>query len=654
MPVVVELLLVDEDPSAGDGGHLATGKGIYADLARQLQDSNSHLRRKSAFGALVARGASVHFVNEEQTILPKAQAIASDATAPPTTAALATAAEESEMGTDLASGSAWGATREPSAASTDSARQGRAAQVAEAANTSIVLPQATHQVPPIPHFPTVPSKPLASVENWWRSVLLYDWWPSCTPEPCKALPGVPADPCKISVLENQLDHLCLPATSAQLEAAMHEAGLGGFPLSLPHAYAAFPKSAGSADGAFAPASATSTSLSSALQAASTAHFRKAGVEVDEDELTVIFAPQRSQKGGGAGSSRERTPSTASTMAPMSPQVAPLPPWVTYSRLIFPLAEVHAVKLWPKSDVAQCWNPDLRGADALKSFRGRDMQAPPGSPAGYGPPWPYIVQVSGVPRGAPEELVILLALPTLQLAKRLQEAALRRPRKTEPAADQRNVGSVRCELHIAASLQVGPGPSTNFAAVVRRGVCEACHVGAERVRICSIRDAARERGAAWAPSSTAPPSPDAASHVQQQESSRPFVEVPSESLPTQAEASQAAPAKPAVERVEQAPEELPMPSQDAAVEMTDADLQRQDPTSPERSVAEEPQADAPEAGENATSLNPEPPEGGYDALLVESAPPQQASSSDEKASPSRDLICLENESANATAGNADAG
>lgn len=252
MPVVVDLLLIDEDPSAGDCGHLATAKGIYADLARQLQDSNSHLRRKSAFGALIARGASVHFLNEEQTILPKAQAIASDATAPPTAAAVATCAEEYDIYTDAASGSAWGATREPSAASTDSARQGRASRSGEAAHPISALHPALHQVPPISHFPTVPSKPLASVENWWRSVLLYDWWPSCTPEPCKALPGVPADPCKIAVLESNLDQLCLPAASAQLEAAMHEAGLGGFPLSLPNAYAAFPKSTGSADGAFAP------------------------------------------------------------------------------------------------------------------------------------------------------------------------------------------------------------------------------------------------------------------------------------------------------------------------------------------------------------------------------------------------------------------
>merc|ERR1719326_905240 len=156
-----------------------------------------------------------------------------------------------------------------------------------------------------------------------------------------------------------MDHPCLPvpARSAGFDDQLSmEAGLGGWPLSIPHAFAAFPAPENSVEGAFAPASASTSALTSAaLRSAATACFRKAAIEVDDDELTVILAPQKTKWGAGGLSTNERTPSTASTMAPPSPQASPaLPAFAALSRLVYPLAEVRALRLWPKGDVSRCW------------------------------------------------------------------------------------------------------------------------------------------------------------------------------------------------------------------------------------------------------------------------------------------------------------
>merc|ERR1719491_434932 len=101
-----------------------------------------------------------------------------------------------------------------------------------------------------------------------------EWWPSCTPAPCKALPGIQTDACKIAVGEAIVDHPCLPvhARGADDQHA-HEAGLGGWPLSLPHAFAAFPVPENHVEGAFAPASTSASSLASAaLRSAAAACF----------------------------------------------------------------------------------------------------------------------------------------------------------------------------------------------------------------------------------------------------------------------------------------------------------------------------------------------------------------------------------------------
>eukprot|EP00444_Apocalathium_aciculiferum_P070278 CAMPEP_0183578804 /NCGR_PEP_ID=MMETSP0371-20130417/142500_1 /TAXON_ID=268820 /ORGANISM="Peridinium aciculiferum, Strain PAER-2" /LENGTH=47 /DNA_ID= /DNA_START= /DNA_END= /DNA_ORIENTATION= len=47
MPLVVEFLLLDEDAALladGESQRIPTGKGIFAEIERQLSDQNSHLR----------------------------------------------------------------------------------------------------------------------------------------------------------------------------------------------------------------------------------------------------------------------------------------------------------------------------------------------------------------------------------------------------------------------------------------------------------------------------------------------------------------------------------------------------------------------------------------------------------------------------------
>merc|ERR1719291_1660641 len=90
--------------------------------------------------------------------------------------------------------------------------------------------------------------------------------------------------------------------------------------------------------------------------------------------------------------------------------------MAYSRLVFPRAEVSAARLWSASEVSGAW-PEA--ASRRGGAAGNDV----------GPPWTHVVEVAGKPRGAPEAVVILLALPTAAVAKRLHAAATgRRPSK----------------------------------------------------------------------------------------------------------------------------------------------------------------------------------------------------------------------------------
>lgn len=278
--------------------------------------------------------------------------------------------------------------------------------------------------------------------------------------------------------------------------ADHEAGLGGWPLSLPSTFVAFPSSPFAVESAFAPADATSVSASAlasaALRSAATAPFRKAAIEVDDEELTVILTPLKSHKCSGSS----RTPSTASTMAPPSPQVSQqLPSVVAYSRLVFPLSALRSVKLWTKADVLCCWPNGVSDDTSMPSSSLRDASSLRTCDPGVA--WTDVAEIAGLPRGGERELSVLLALPSTALAKRLQDALQRRPRRPHvPGTENASgfVGALRCELHIPVDMDLGPGHQTNFSAVVRRGICEACHVSADRVRVCSIRNTSFEKAA----------------------------------------------------------------------------------------------------------------------------------------------------------------
>jgi len=546
MSLVIELLLIDAagvgDPShrLSDHAHrdLTTGRGVYSDLGRQLQDANSHLRRKSAFGALIAHGASIRFLQQERATVAEAASLAAAATAGPDAAA---------GSTPVSADGICRAIQTPGLVSTGASTPHSGGGVARGSD------HVARAVPPISYFPK-PSNSYAQVVGGRLFESLLGWWPSCTPEPCK-ISATSAVACKIPVWEQ--DDACMEMGAAACPdgdsdslgsgagcgggvGGQLEAGLGGWPLSLPRASVLFLRplflrTLGASNGG--GAGSTSAVAGGNDCGLASASFRRAAVEVDDEELTVIIAPQRGGVGGGQKMLESApTPSTASTAASVEEE-ASLPSWVTYSRLVFPRAEVSSARLWSASEVCGTWPEARRGA------AGNEV----------GPPWIHVVEVAGRPRGAPEAVAVLLALPTAAVAKRLHGAAAGRPPRTAsaaagaataaaasvsgpptwgappappaegsgrghgaPAVDARD--AVRCEMHVAAKMDLGPGgvagtsfAAVNFAAVVRRGICEACHVGVDRVRVCSVWDGGVQLPLPdLHPSRAASPRPDAAS------------------------------------------------------------------------------------------------------------------------------------------------
>jgi len=247
----------------------------------------------------------------------------------------------------------------------------------------------------------------------------------------------------------------------------------------------------------------SSSARGAVTAGAT--FRRAAVEVDDVELSIIFVPQRcppiasaASLPAAAASARaaavsagkpdscrpEPTHSTrASTAADAcrsqdNMEVWP-PPWVQHNRLVLSREGINSFQVWPVTGNGRC-------VQAEKLFC-----------ADSSSPWPHLVEVIGTPHGAPQAMSILLALPSAMLASRVVEAlskVRRRKGSRLPTGPTTARGAFRCELHINAKLNLDAGMnSVNCAAVVRRGISEACHVGADRVRICSVRDGAGTDG-----------------------------------------------------------------------------------------------------------------------------------------------------------------
>jgi len=295
---------------------------------------------------------------------------------------------------------------------------------------------------------------------------LFNWMPTCAPTPCRALPAQAVDSCTILVTSGPEETApCVPLPAGTLCSD----GQDGWPLSSPHCYAAFPKTENGGVELFQ---------------GGRMRFHKAAVEIDDNELAVVFAPQRREAGKGAGSpsaSYAQTPSTASTAEPQAPQSTqePLPPFVHFGRMVMAREWICNVKALPWLDSTL-----LRPSEGQGDFE---------ADSDLGPPWPTLVEIGGTPHGAERPVTVLLALPNRSLVQRVAEALQTKPRRRTAlqaagtsSSGALTRGAVRCELHLAARLNLDAGiNSINCAAVVRRSISEACHVGAERVRVCSI-------------------------------------------------------------------------------------------------------------------------------------------------------------------------
>mmetsp|Transcript_15692 Transcript_15692/g.54698 ORF Transcript_15692/g.54698 Transcript_15692/m.54698 type:complete len:568 (+) Transcript_15692:141-1844(+) len=488
MPLVVEFLLLDEDAALladGVSQRVPTGQGIFAEIERQLSDQNSHLRRKSAFGALVTRGAVVRAIGHEQV-----EGLHDVGIVRPVSRETLGLAFSERAGAALPP-------LGPDCGDDDAPLNERVA--AGGAGQGIAV------VPKILAFPKPPSRPAGSPSSGFGVVrALFGLLPSCTPA-CSTVPKQVVDTCTILVPESE----CMPARA-------HEAGLGGWPLCVPHAFAAFPPQQQPADGAAALAVAPWGPREGVGQAA--VLFRRVAVEVDDFDLTVVCSPHLGPPAASAsapGALGDADPAAVALAAFKESRVQPTastrastainrsisstpgggggrdgdgageswpPTWAQHNRLVLSREGICSFQVWPASSLGSCTLPGKFCCNGS-------------------PPWSYLVEVTGTPIGAPHAMSILLALPSAALAARVAEALSRvRHRRVPPALAGAPRGSsapvakarraVRCELHINAKANLDAGiNSVNCAAVVRRGISEACHVGADRVRICSVRDLA---------------------------------------------------------------------------------------------------------------------------------------------------------------------
>jgi len=471
MPLVVDLLLLDDDgrSAISDGSyHVSTGKGVYNELERQLQDATSHLRRKSAFGALITRGASIRFLRHEEfedSVQSKLQSRAADPPIPHATASRSKSTDSSNSGLTPSRGS--------------TSKDGGPPTIAT--------------VPRILDFPrsaaSGPQVLSGSGLGMFRN--LFNWLPSCAPVPCRVLPQQQMDSCStIFISDPELMGRCVPAPTTDDcpdgSSTGHEAGLGGWPLCLPLASAAFP--------GFPQIPDASNSLmhggkvmgvGSTSKEAAHSRFQKAAVEMDDNELAIILVPPRR-----SSSSQHTSPRIPTAACDDISPPSDIAGGASCRRLIFPLENIASARQWHKMEVANCWHQDERGDPECV------------------PPWNHIIEISGTTHCAANILTVLVSLPSPTIATRLHDALARVRRATKRQA--RTDGArcaVRCELHISANLDLARDEGRiNCAAVVRRGICEACHIGADRVVVSQIREG--DSGPV-APQPVAPPASDAA-------------------------------------------------------------------------------------------------------------------------------------------------
>jgi len=464
MPLAVDLLLLDEEGRASPGSyHVSTAKGIYSELERQLQDPRSHLKRKSAFGALIERGARLRFICHDEGRNARRS--------PSCPAALQT--PETEL-------AASGVTAEPVSkqlASPEATEGVSAALEGRNGQRSVTVPH-------IADFPQSQSgKPTTDHNgNGFFSSLL-NWMPSCAPVHCNSLELSGKDACKIPATPPQAMGPCVPLPASALDHSespildSFEVGLGGWPLCVPHVGAALMDpllhdGTWQSHGLDSRSSGTDETeplavVGSQMQrpALHDARFRRAAIEVDDVEFALILAPLCMSR-RNSSSSTLATPSMVSRADSQSPLLAStVLSGAGCTRLVFGREDISCVKQWPKLD-----SGEKLGGDGS-------------------PPFPYLVEFVGIARGVQQAAAVVLALPSALLAARCQEALDgKRPRARPAMNTKTTVGAVRCELQIDVAVQLGTeGNSANCAAVIRRGICEACHLASDRVQVRGLRD-----------------------------------------------------------------------------------------------------------------------------------------------------------------------
>lgn len=384
----VELLFLDEDTLEYDQERRSSAKGLVASLQRQLGDAGSHLRRKSAFGSLVSRGAFVRVLGYEQ-ISPRHQM-------PPTQLPLCSESTAS-----------W-------------SRSGVVPQ------RQLRRDQAEGSAAPVPKLRLRAAGPLALPADGFGPALasLFSWMPGCGTPLC----AEPTDTVRV----------CRMPEAAPFDSQALEAGLGGWPLSLPEVHVAFlhARLRKSVSGEALPGA--SPSALPLLGAEAPAEFQRAAIELDEDEL--ILCPSLLSVSTVSGG----TPSTAST------KVSDWPP----GRLVCPRAGLSRVR-------------------GLRTQELEQLQAPT----------PHVLDFECTSNSG-FQFRLLLALPTAKVAARFREASQAPVQAATPTP--RPCNGVRCELRINAKLQLNSSRDfQNCAAVVRRGICEATHVSSDRVLVQRI-------------------------------------------------------------------------------------------------------------------------------------------------------------------------
>eukprot|EP00435_Cladocopium_sp_Y103_P075721 s111_g63.t1 len=277
----VELLFLDEDTLECDEERRSSAKGLVASLQRQLGDAGSHVRRKSAFGSLVSRGAFVRVLGHEQ-ISPRHQL-------PPMQLPLCSAS--------TASWSRSGVVPQHQPLRRDQVEGSAAA--------------------PVPKLRLRAAGPLALPADGFGAAFasLFSWMPGCGTPLC----AEPTDTVRVRMPE-----------AAPFDSQALEADLGGWPLSLREVQVAFlhasdlRKSVPSVE-ALPGASPSALPL---LGAEAPAEFQRAAIELDEDELVILCPSLLKSVSGG-------TPSTASTKVSDS--------WPAPGRLVCPRAGLSRVR-----------------------------------------------------------------------------------------------------------------------------------------------------------------------------------------------------------------------------------------------------------------------------------------------------------------------